>query len=375
MLRDRGHSVEVFCGSTTRIASEEYEGITVHRVLSMQNTFRERVLEVFKSRHEQHPFDLMESPEYMGDGLVIKQAYPALPLVVKLHSPESLLRELMTFYDAPPPLLRRLRYLAVAALRGKLDHQYWKWTRKEDDVEYRLCTLADQIHTPSISLGQIVVARWGVDKTKIHHVPYPFIPNEKFLAIPTDTNSQTFTYMGRLEVRKGIIALVDAAKLIFAALPKARFMLVGADQSSHIPGLSMRNFVEQQLAQHLDKVSFLEVQKEGVPAVLAQTDVCVYPSLWENFPNVCLEAMSAGRAVVGSIEGGMRDMLESPEAGLLVQPTNVQQIADAVITLLRDQPLREKLGKAARNKVLTDYNSAVIGELVEAKYGEVIKKN
>lgn len=374
MLRDRGHEVEVFCASPTRAVSEVYRGVLVHRVLADRENFRVKVAEVFRERHEHQAFDVMESPEYGGDGYEIKRSFPALPLVVKLHTPNFLIHRLSNFYAAVP-LATKLRFMLGGLVRGHVRRPYWRWKPKAQDVEYRICELADQIHTPSVSLGAIVADYWKIAKRRIHHVPYPFVPNEKFLAIPTGAESgfQNFTYIGRLETRKGLVALVEAVPLIFAAMPRARFTLVGRDQPSHVPGLGMRAYIEQQLRPYLNRVQFLEVQPEDIPGVLAQTDVCVYPSLWENFPNVCLEAMSAGRAVVGSLQGGMKDMLEMPRAGLLVQPTKAPEIAAAVIELLGSRTLREELGTAARAKVLTAYSSATIGALVEAKYTETIR--
>lgn len=347
MLRDRGHDVEVFCASPSRTVSEVFEGVKVHRVQAEREDFRAKVLAVFREQHLRQVFDVMESPEYGADGYDIKRAYPSLPLVVKLHTPSFLLHELMTYYDVTP-LKAKLRYLVGGLLRGQLRHPHWKWKKRSEDIEYALAGLADQIHTPYFSLGKIVARRWNIAQGRIHHVPYPFIPNERFLAIPLGTDRKTFAFIGRLEVRKGIVALVEAARLIFEAVPEARFTIVGRSQPSHVQGLQTRDYMEQQLREFRDRLDFREVTLPEISAVLAETDVCVYPSLWENFPNVCLEAMSAGRAIVGSEQGGMKDMLEAPKAGLLVPSTNARAIAEAVITLLNNQPLREQLGKIAR---------------------------
>lgn len=371
VLRDRGHDVEVFCASSTRTTSEMYEGILVHRILSQRNDFKEKVLQVFSARQIHKSFDILESPEYGADGYEIKRLFPKIPLIVKLHTPSFLIQKLSDFYTGTP-LKDKVRFYLGSFLRVKYRHPYWKWKRKEDDIEYQICEIADQIHTPSISLGKIVSEQWDIATHRIHHVPYPFIPDERFMSVPTNTDFETFTFIGRLEVRKGIIELVEAAKRVFDVMPEARFKLVGRNQQSHIPNLDMRSYIEQQLNQHLDKIEFLEVNPEEIPSVLAKTDVCVYPSLWENFPNVCLESMSAGKAIVGSIEGGMKDMLDEPKAGILIDPTNAQNIADAIISLLKNRELRNQLGEAARSRVISAYNSEKIGELVESKYGEAI---
>jgi glycosyltransferase involved in cell wall biosynthesis len=64
-----------------------------------------------------------------------------------------------------------------------------------------------------------------------------------------------------------------------------------------------------------------------VPPVLGDADVCIFPSLWENFPFVCLEAMSG--AIVGSSAGGMAEML-AEGAGMLVKPGSPARWAEAI---------------------------------------------
>lgn len=97
---------------------------------------------------------------------------------------------------------------------------------------------------------------------------------------------------------------------------------------------------------------------------MEQIDVCVYPSLWENFPNVCLEAMTAGRGIVGSREGGMKDMLEDINGGMLVDPLSVDHIVSATAYLLQNPALRQEMGERARNKIITYYATSVLDETI-----------
>ena len=111
---------------------------------------------------------------------------------------------------------------------------------------------------------------------------------------------------------------------------------------------------------------------ERIPAELGGIDICVFPSIWENFPNVCLEAMSAGRGVVGSQAGGMSEMLASG-AGRLVPPKNSAAIANAVIELLGNPNERMQMGAAARQRIKDEYNGDKIGSLMESVYREAIE--
>ena len=116
-------------------------------------------------------------------------------------------------------------------------------------------------------------------------------------------------------------------------------------------GVDMKSFLAQKLAQHTGAVEFPDPLTPGeIPALLAGTDICVFPSLWENFPNTCLESMSAGRGVVATNPSGMAEMLRDggEEYGRLVPPRSPGGIASAVIGLLQDSEERMRLGAAAR---------------------------
>ncbi|PTN26484.1 hypothetical protein C6366_18930 [Desulfonatronum sp. SC1] len=88
--------------------------------------------------------------------------------------------------------------------------------------------------------------------------------------------------------------------------------------------------------------------------------LCIFPSIWENFPTVCLEAMSAGRVVIGSKNGGMNEMLTNPISGILVNPKSVSQISKAIAFLIENPQIRIKFGENGRNKILSEYNSDTI---------------
>jgi glycosyltransferase involved in cell wall biosynthesis len=118
---------------------------------------------------------------------------------------------------------------------------------------------------------------------------------------------------------------------------------------------------------------------DGVPydqvhRYYAESDICVLPSIWENFPNVCLEAMSAARGVVGSSAGGMAEMIDDGRTGLLMPPRNPRAIADAILRLLREPDRRMEMGRAARQHVRTAYAPEVIAPLQEASYVRAIAR-
>ena len=88
----RGHEVEVFAASSRRAGIESTHGVRVHWCRESEPwRFRDTVLPVFAARHQAKPFDVMEGPEYNADAARVKEQFPKLPLVIKMHSPSLLL--------------------------------------------------------------------------------------------------------------------------------------------------------------------------------------------------------------------------------------------------------------------------------------------
>ncbi len=98
----------------------------------------------------------------------------------------------------------------------------------------------------------------------------------------------------------------------------------------------------------------------------------VLPSLWpEPFGSVVHEAMSRGRAVIGTAPGGHADMIEHGATGLLVPGGDAGALAAAMRTLVQEDAMRERLGAAARERA-EQFSSAAVVPRFEALYGKVV---
>lgn len=86
---------------------------------------------------------------------------------------------------------------------------------------------------------------------------------------------------------------------------------------------------------------------DQVKSLIASADILVLPSFAENLPVSVIEGMAAGLAIVTTPVGAVEDIITSEQSGLLVQPGDVDALAAALTRLVEDQPLRERLGKAA----------------------------
>ena len=368
MMHKRGHSVEVFTASEKKIGYHNLNGIGVNYITTIdRETFKDLVLPIFMIRHQEMPFDIVESPEYNADGLRIKEKFTNLPFTVKLHTPKFLIDRL----NKNIPIvhwLMKIRILIAGYRRLKNPNRYWKYERKKD-LEYKLVKISDLITTPSVSLGCIVSKEWKIPAKKIITIPYPFIPPLALLSIPVENDLKTITYMGRLESRKGVQIFINVIPVIAQKYPEFIFCFVGKDSIYPGTALTMKEFLLTQLNKHTSRLKFIDhIPQEKISQILKESSICIFPSVWENFPNVCLEAMSAGRAIIASRNGGMKDMLEYPLCGILVDPTSSEEILAAIEKLICNREFRLSIGQQARQSVLKKYNAHKIGELIESYY-------
>ena len=372
LLQKRGHHVEVFAGSHQQAGTTLEDGILVHRLCERdRNRFPDRIGKVFADRHSIAPFDVLEAADIYAEARSAVQHCPDLPLVLKLHTPMFLCQQLG---GMGVPLYNRTRFSISAIRRGNNPFKQQKYN-PQTDIECLHALEADEVVILTEDMVDKVIRVWGIDPTKVSQIPNPYIPSDALLRIPADTTTNVVTFIGRLELRKGILDLARAIPLILKECPDVRFRFVGKNQGSPNPKFTMQEFLQRRFTAYDHAVEFLDaVPLEHIPSILSSTDLCVFPSIWENFPNVCLEAMAAARGIVGSSAGGMAEMLDHGTVGKLVAPQQPKQIADAVIELVKNPALRMQMGEAARDRLLTEYGLDRIGQLLENSYIRAIQR-
>ena len=306
-----------------------------------------------------------------------------IPLVVRLHTPRYLANTLnawpaaATPTDVTPteesriPTASRLLWTPLPLANYDRAH----------DPEYLQIRQADGIAAPSHAIRDIVCRDWQLEPGSIEVIPNVYQPAPALLEIPLATEADNadrqayfVTFIGRLEQRKGVLTLAKAIPVILQRRPHTRFRFVGRSVASPDPGLNMQAYLQRLLAPYASAITHTGlVPLDAIPQVLREAQLCVFPSRWENFPCVCLEAMAAGRAIVGGLGGGMAEMLQE-EAGWLVAPDDHEQLAEAIVTLLDDPEMRRQMGAQARLRVQALYGSVRIAPLQEAHYQRAIAR-
>lgn len=179
-------------------------------------------------------------------------------------------------------------------------------------------------------------------------------------------------YVGRLEWGKGCHVLAQAIGRVASEFPNVHARFVGKDTPTAPGRGSMKDYLERLLSRDgvLTAVSFAGPRPQvELPHEYRSATVCVVPSFWETFCNVCLEAMACGRPVIASRVGGLTEAVEDGRTGVLVPPGDADALAAQILRLLRDREAREALGRAARNAAESRFRP----DLIASKMGTFLE--
>ncbi|PJJ55555.1 glycosyltransferase [Compostimonas suwonensis] len=210
----------------------------------------------------------------------------------------------------------------------------------------------------------VSVARRPLDITRIPNgVPTQGLP-------ASSDDSREVLFLARLHARKRPAVFVEMAQRLLAEGVDASFVLVGPDEGE---GRAVREAI---LAAGLGD----RVRWEGPLAPsqtlerLARCAVYVLPSVNEIVPMSVLEAMSLGRPVVITQSNGLAEPLREAEAALVVDES-VEQLTDAVRSLLADVALRRRLGRNGRALTDTTYGIPAVGAQLESIYEGLARRD
>ena len=337
-----GHEVHVISRSEQRDEYLQRDGdVCVHRVRERKGRgplsdllcgllpisewrYSQRVHDKAWQLHRQSAFDLFEAPEYAAEPFHLVRHAPT-PVVMKLHTPTFLVESLNG---------------SRRTLRGNLV----KWMERSTT---RRCAW---ITAPSRSLAELIARAWNIPAERIAVVPNP-IHAEGALAEEQPATTPTVLFVGRFEPRKGIHVLMEAIPTVLQAVPQARFVCVGGPAA----GIRGQEMFAKELAARVERlragerVQFIPWQHRAeLQRYYRQCSVVVVPSLYENYPSVCLEAMAHGRAVIGSRAGGIPEIVEDAVTGWLVPPGDHRALAEALVDALTHSERAQRAGQAGR---------------------------
>lgn len=280
--------------------------------------------------------DLIELPEMF----VTPRYARGIPYVIRLHSSDWTWRLMLAEgEDLATRLEKKLECLALRGARG--------------------------ISSPSLALASFIGKTCKLPPSGIQVIPGP-IDVERFKPAPRDGRENVVLFVGRVERRKGAHLLFEAIPQVKAVLPDCKFVFAGrlGDEFSSLPALDAGS------------IRLLgSVPRDELISWYQRATILVAPSLWDNSPNTVCEAMACGTPVVASRVGGIPELVEDGETGVLVPPNDSDALAQAICRLLTNPGLREKMAARSREKAAVSFASRQIANVSLSFYQSLLERN
>lgn len=195
----------------------------------------------------------------------------------------------------------------------------------------------------------------------------PALPPLKHEGLAGDGKSEpvrTVLYFGRIEKRKGVENMIDAGRRLVDTGTPVRFVLIGGDTQtgpgagesgagSGGAGTSMVNHLRSRVINMKAGRFVFEPARSraALGDAIRAADVVCLPSLWENFPNACVEAMALGACVIGSDKGGMGEIIRDGVDGFLFDGGNTSNLGEVLKRVLADAQAREAVRSQAPKRI------------------------
>jgi glycosyltransferase involved in cell wall biosynthesis len=180
-------------------------------------------------------------------------------------------------------------------------------------------------------------------------------------------NEPCVLFVGNLIPRKGLHFLVEAAKKVVKEQPRTRFLIVGEGPLKTVIQTSIQDANLAGNFRFLGKIS-----EALLPMLYGCADVFALPSVQEGQGIVLLEAQASGVPVVAFDVGGVVEAVHIGETSFLAKFGNTDEFADAILKLLSDGTLGEKMGANGRRFVVENYTWNICAEKMLQVYHEAL---
>ncbi|WP_174806354.1 glycosyltransferase family 4 protein [Paenibacillus humicus] len=281
--------------------------------------------------------DLIEVENRPGYALKMKRSHPDARIWINLHS---------SSFIGPKAISRdRLKRSFAAAEKIIVNSEFLR-----DTVEGRVPEAAHKLRVVHIGVDTArFLSRWE---------PEGAARREALRLARGWQDRDVLLFMGRIIPLKGVHHLLRVMPDIIALHPNVLLAVVGSPfYGSHRTTRYSRALqaLGRRYPRHIRFIPYVPYPE--VPSWFLAADAAVVPSgAREAFGLVNVEAMASGIPVVASRAGGMREIIVDGETGYLADPARLEQeLCDRLLTLLRDAALRERMGRAGRERVEQRY--------------------
>ncbi len=214
------------------------------------------------------------------------------------------------------------------------------------------------------------IERQGISPEKVviihNFVDTGIVPSEEDVAeirreLGINKDSFVIGFLGRLDWRKGLKTIIDAAHEIRGG----KFLIVG-------DGEARDEFKVEIRKKGLDQYFILTGLRQDVAALLKAMDIFIFPTEYESFGIAVIEAMAAGKPVIASDLGPLREIITDGENGILIPPKDPYSLRSGIERLMRDTGLMRQLGENGKRTVNEKFSLKKGIKKIEGIYEGVI---
>lgn len=260
--------------------------------------------------------------------------------IVNTHSGrDSILAGIAGRLSRTKPVIVRTRHLALP-ITSKFTYSV---------LPHRVVAVSDYVRRYLIGLGipaeRVATVTTGVNLSRFDPESEAGTLKQE---LKLDQHSLLVGTVAILRFKKGHHVLLEAIPKILAAVPNAMFLFAG-DGPQH------ENLSKAIEAKKLDQHVLLLGLRRDIPNVLKSIDLFVLPTLEEALGTSFLEAMAMEKPVIGTRVGGVPEVIHEGMNGLLVNPGDPEDLANAVIRLLKSPDLARSMGARGRTFATTEF--------------------
>ena len=266
------------------------------------------------------------------------------------------------------PVIHTLHGIHYGAYNPLMRKFYFLIERFLTSLTYKIVNLSESEEKEGLRLGIINkeksrVIYSGIDLNRFDKVKINLARKRKELGL-TGRNIVVGN-VARFNLQKGHEYLIKAIPFVLRKYPRTKLLLVG---DGELRG-EMESLVGE--LEIKDNVIFTGF-REDIPKILRIMDIFVLPSLWEGLPIVLLEAMACEKPIVATNVIGNKEVIIDGETGFLISPKDPRKLAEKIIFLIENKPLRERLGENGRRRVEKTYPLDRMVKETEEVYHEAL---
>ncbi|OJW16935.1 glycosyltransferase family 1 protein [Mucilaginibacter sp. 44-25] len=250
-------------------------------------------------------------------------------------------------------------------------------------IEERAVKMADHIIAECPQDKEDLINYYNADEDKISIVPCGFSHQEfspmdkqcarRILGLPQDEH--IILQLGRMVPRKGVDNVIEALAGIKTKTKQVRLLIVGGEceqlEEETCPEYARLLNIARKYGV-IEQVIFAgRKNRDKLKYYYSAADIFITTPWYEPFGITPLEAMACGTPVIGSNVGGIKHSVKDGETGVLIEPHNPQQLAQAINDLLSDEMLLSDMGENAIERVNRYFTWANVANMVKAVYRSI----